>query len=93
MKFEWDEEKERVNIVKHHISFSTAARVFNDPYYVEMYDFEHSVSEDRYIVIGMVKEVLFVIYTERGDITRLISARLANAEERRIYYDQNIYFE
>lgn len=54
-----------------------------------MYDFEHSDNEDRYIAIGMVNDVLFVVFTERSDSIRIISARLATNIERRIYYDQN----
>ena len=55
MKFEWDEEKNIINKEKHKISFETAAYVFDDPYYIEMFDFEHSVDEDRYIAIGKVE--------------------------------------
>ena len=80
LKFEWDEEKDLINLKKHGISFETAAYVFQDEYYIEMYDFEHSIEEDRYIAIGMV-----------GEAIRLISARIATERERRLYYDQNIY--
>lgn len=90
MIFEWDEEKNAVNIEKHKISFETAAHVFYDPAYIEMYDFEHSVDEDRYIAIGRVGDILFVVFTERKENIRLISARLATEAERRLYYDQDI---
>ena len=46
-----------------------------------MYDFEHSTEEDRYIAIGCVGEVLFVVFTERKENIRLISARLATESE------------
>lgn len=72
LKFEWDEDKERINRQKHGISFKTAALVFED--------------EDRYITIGMAGEVLFVVYTERKETIRIISARLATARERSLYY-------
>lgn len=91
LSFEWDEEKDRINREKHGISFETASYVFQDEYYIEMYDFEHSIEEDRYIAIGRVGELLFVVFTERGEKIRLISARLATERERRLYYDQNIY--
>ena len=65
MKFEWDEHKNFINKEKHKISFETAAYVFDDPYYIEMYDFEHSVEEDRYIAIGKVGDVLFVVEEEK----------------------------
>lgn len=92
MKFEWDENKNILNKEKHKISFETAAFVFDDPYYIEMFDFEHSINEDRYIAIGKVGDVLFVVFTERRDTIRLISARLATNAEREIYYDQDIYY-
>lgn len=90
MKFEWDENKNTINKYKHKISFETAAYVFSDPYYIEMFDFEHSLEEDRYIAIGKVGDVLFVVFTERKDTIRLISARLATDAERRLYYDQDL---
>ena len=52
MEFEYDEEKNRKNIAKHGISFRNAARVFFDYDRIEMYDDEHSESEDRYDTIG-----------------------------------------
>ena len=91
MKFEWDEQKNKLNKAKHGISFETAALVFYDENYIEMFDFEHSQEEDRYVAIGRVGEVLFVVFTERRENIRLISARLANEKERRLYYDQGIY--
>lgn len=75
-----------------HISFETAAYVFEDESYIEMYDFEHSMDEDRYIAIGCVGDALFVVFTERKENLRLISARLANDVERRLYYDQDIHY-
>lgn len=91
LKFEWDEEKDQINRWKHGISFETAAYVFQDKHYIEMYDFEHSNDEDRYIAIGMVGDLLFVVFTERGESIRLISARLATERERRLYYEQDFY--
>lgn len=88
--FEWDENKNAINKQKHKISFETAAYVFEDPNYIEMYDFEHSIEEDRFIAIGMVGDILFVVFTERKENIRIISARLATDEERRLYYDQDI---
>lgn len=85
LEFEWDAEKERLNIKKHGISFTMAAKVFCDAGRIEIYDEAHSLHEDRYITIGWAGEVLFVVYTERTPRIRLISARLATARERRIY--------
>ena len=80
--FEWDDEKERINIRKHGISFFDAMGVFDDEFKIEDYDREHSIEEDRWWIIGLVDDVLFVVYTERGDATRIISARPATKQER-----------
>lgn len=85
--FEWDEEKAKTNLNKHGVSFETAAKVFFDQNRIEIYDEAHSHGdEDRFITIGMAGEVLFVVYIERQPNIRLISARLATARERRLYY-------
>lgn len=87
--FQWDSEKAALNWKKHTVSFEDAALVFADDNRIERYDSSHSEDEDRYITIGKVKSVLFVIYTERGEndeIIRLISARKATPEERKDYY-------
>ncbi len=89
MRFEWDEQKEESNIRKHHISFNIAKRVFNDVNRIEIYDIQHSIDEDRYNTIGIVENVLFVVYTERKETIRLISARLATEKERSLYYDNS----
>lgn len=83
---EWDTSKNAANIIKHGVSFETAAYIFNDVNRIEMYDDEHSESEDRYYTIGKVGSVLFVVYTERGEIIRLISARKASKKEEEMYY-------
>lgn len=90
MLFEWDDEKEKTNIKKHKIDFTTASFVFDDENRLEIFDDSHSVDEDRYITIGLVNQTLVVItvvYTERVQRIRLISARKATGEERRMYYD------
>ena len=83
---EWDENKNQINIRKHGISFETAALVFADEERIEYYDKLHSLDEDRYVVLGCVQGVLYVVYTMRDEAARLISARLATSTERKIYY-------
>lgn len=81
--FEYDEAKNRMNIEKHGISLRTAARVFFDYDRIEMYDEEHSETEDRYNTIGdasagavignlgvKASDILFVVYTERETVTQ-----------------------
>lgn len=90
MIFEWDSEKERINIKKHGLDFSTAARVFKDENRLEIYDELHSDFEERYITIGVIDNIAYVVvvvYTERGEAIRIISARKATNNERRMYND------
>lgn len=84
---EWDDRKNEINKRKHGISFETAAHVFEDINRIEYFDEAHSADEDRFIVIGLVRKVLFVVYTDRGDATRIISARKATKAETEVYYD------
>ena len=83
---EWDNDKNEENIKKHGLAFETAELVFSDEYRVELFDETHSADEERYITLGMVEDILFVVYTLRGERYRLISARVATTRERQIYY-------
>ena len=88
MKFEWDSSKNNSNKNKHGISFEEAIEVFTDSNAIEIYDENHSENEDRYKVIGMLQNRLIVIsliFTERGETIRVISARKADKEEKDIY--------
>lgn len=90
MIFEWDDKKEKINIVKHGIDFSIAALVFQDENRIEFFDETHSLLEDRYITIGEINGIaviVMVVYTERENAIRLISARKATKREWRLYYD------
>ncbi|GHT63880.1 hypothetical protein FACS1894110_02490 [Spirochaetia bacterium] len=82
----WDDNKNRKNIEKHGVDFELAQDVFDDPHRMERRDDDHSDKEERRQTIGMVRQMLFVVYTERGDDTLLITARKAEPHERRIYY-------
>lgn len=87
--FEWDSAKASVNRRKHNISFETACEVFFDPF-VCAGDEQMVDSELRETVIGLTVDwqLLYVAYTIREDIVRLISARLANRYQRKIYEDR-----
>jgi uncharacterized DUF497 family protein len=85
---EWDDNKNQLNIRKHGISFATAALVFADEERIEYYDRLHSLEEDRYVILGCVQGILYVVYTMRGEAARLISARRATPWERKIYYGE-----
>lgn len=88
LKFVWDSEKAEKNFRKHRIHFEDAARVFLDDYRFDDYDEFHSDFEERIKTVGFVRNVLAVIYTERGDRNRIISARRADREEEAEYFGQ-----
>lgn len=88
--FEWNEQKSILNLRKHGIAFEEATEVFLDDNRLEMYDAKHSYDEDRFIAIGKVRKVLFVVYVERGTNIRIVSARLATKREERLYYGDGI---
>jgi uncharacterized DUF497 family protein len=85
--FEWDDDKNKLNQKMHGISFEDAKFVFNDPHKVILPDLYHSGKEERWLVIGIINKVLFVVFTERDEKIRLISARTATKAEERLYYD------
>ena len=83
----WDSEKARLNIQKHGISFETAQYVFSDPERLWRLDRseDNTAREERWQSLGKVRKVLFVVYEECGENKRIISARLADKNERRSY--------
>jgi uncharacterized DUF497 family protein len=85
---EYDSKKDSLNWKKHKIHLATAALVFNDPMRIERRDDSpnNTSGEERTQTLGRAGKVLFVVYTERGEVTRLISARPANGPEKRSYY-------
>ena len=87
MRFEWHPEKAAKNLHKHKVSFAEAATVFEDDLSVTIDDPDHSGDEDRYITIGLSNRgrLLMVAHTERGDDTRIISARELTFAEREAY--------
>lgn len=86
-EFEWDAGKAASNLRKHSVAFADAQRVFDDAFAVHEFDLDAGYGEQRMIVIGMVNGVLLtVVYAERGERTRLISARKATKHEQLDYY-------
>lgn len=87
--FEWDDAKAAQNLAKHGVSFEDAKGVFRDPFAIELLDDRQDYGEDRYILIGMsAANVLVVVYTDRNDKHRIISARKAEPNERKFYHDE-----
>ncbi len=87
--FEWDPRKASANFKKHGVSFDEAQSVFYDENAVQFFDDEHSVSEERFLLLGMsiTARLLLVCHCERGegDTIRIISARPATKRESSFY--------
>lgn len=94
MKFEWDSEKERINVQKHGITFDQAAYVFADPFALNKYDDEYSEEEDRWLLMGktLSEIIIVVVHTftdyEGIEYVRIISARKATKREQQEYYQR-----
>jgi len=90
MEFQWDSLKNQANIMEHGISFEEASELFElpDDLILEVYDYKHSLNEDRIISIGPIhRGVIVVVSVERneGNVIRLISARFATKREQQRY--------
>jgi len=94
MQFEWSDEKNKLNIKKHHISFEEAKEVFLDPLHISKLDHRFDYFEERWITLGTTTEdkilvVANMFFNDEGkEIIRIISARKANQKER-IFYEQH----
>lgn len=85
--FVWDLRKERINIYKHRISFTTAAKTFTDPNRKIFTDSKHSEREERYFCIGKVdNKILTVRFTYRSGRIRIIGAGYWRKGRR--YYEE-----
>jgi uncharacterized DUF497 family protein len=88
VRFEWDGNKDRANILKHGIGFDEARKVFSDPFVIVRQD-RVVQGEQRLHAIGHVGRVLLVVHTVReeglGAIIRIVSARKATPTERKLY--------
>ena len=91
LQFQWDPHKESKNKHKHKIVFKEAASVFADFLSASMPDPDHSMEEDRFIIVGYSnrRRPLMVSYTERGNQIRIISARKLTPVER-VQYEETI---
>ena len=89
MQFEWDSAKAAANAAKHNLTFEEAATAFGDPLSITIPDPDHSHTEDRFVLLGetLSGTLVVVVYAEREDNVRIISARRATPQERRNYED------
>jgi len=90
LKFDWNKSKAKDNYAKHGVSFELAKKVFKDPFAVEFLDDRQDYGEERFVIIGIVDgHILYVAYTERKDVIRIISARRATKHEQETYLQEN----
>jgi uncharacterized DUF497 family protein len=87
MQFQWDPRKAKLNVAKHSVSFEEATTAFRDPLSVTAADPDHSEDEKRLITFGVSSQgrLLQISHTERGELIRIINARLATKREKKIY--------
>jgi uncharacterized DUF497 family protein len=90
LRFEWDPRKAEISRAKHEVSFEEAVSVFGDPLGRITDDPRHSETEERYVLLGQSarRRLLAVMFTERGQAIRLVSARKATRRERREYEEK-----
>ncbi len=90
MRFIWDQNKNLANINKHKISFEEARTVFFDDNARLIPDPEHSITEERFIILGITNKLRLLVvvhtYKENDDVIRIISARKATKTETKYYY-------
>lgn len=91
LRFEWDIEKNEINKRKHQISFEEARTVFYDEDAKVIDDPEHSIEEERFIILGLSKRANLLVvchcYRASETVIRIISARKATKRESRQYFD------
>ena len=89
--FEWDPQKNEINKRKHGISFEAAKEVFYDELAILFDDPDHSVDEERFLIIGSLKtEQICIVshcYRDNESRIRIISARRATRSEKKAYFD------
>jgi len=87
LRFLWDPRKAVSNERQHGVGFPEATTVFDDPLSVTIADPDHSLEEQRFLLLGQStrRRVLVVAHSERGESIRIISVRRVNRRERRIY--------
>jgi uncharacterized DUF497 family protein len=86
LQFDWDEGKRRANLAKHGVDFLEAAAIFDNPT-LEKLDDREDYGEERLVAIGRCRaEILRVVYTDREEVRRIISAQKATRRQREEYY-------
>ncbi len=92
LRFTWDPAKAATNARKHGVTFEEAVSAFGDPLSVTVPDPDHSVGEERFVLVGRSarSRLLVVVHTQDGLTVRLISARRANRREHHAYEEEDL---
>ena len=87
LTFDWDKENIGKNWVKHKVTNKESEEVFLDPKVIISEDTKHSQTEKRWLILGKTKndKYLALIFTKRDSKVRIISARVMNKKEKRLY--------
>ena len=87
MDFEWNHQKVEINFQKHGVTFDEASTVFGDSLSLTFPDHEHSIQEERYLIIGLSSKnrILVISHIYRDESIRIISARQATKREQKFY--------
>lgn len=92
LEFEWDKKKDNSNIKKHGVSFDEAKTAFYDEYAIQFYDPEHSKDENRFLLLGTSFKLNALVvchcFREEEKIVRIISARIADKKEQKVYWSE-----
>ena len=85
IEFEWDPNKAQINFKKHGVTFEEAAEVFFDPFYQVGNATDNEENREFILGYSLAYRLLLVVYLERGQRTRIISARPASRQEKNLY--------
>ena len=90
LRFDWDEQKQKINIRKHGVSFEEARTAFYDENAIQYFDPDHSEDKDRFLLLGLsIKPQILVVchcFRESETLVRIISARKADKSEEQVYW-------
>lgn len=93
ISFVWDDIKAQINLEKHGVSFEEAKSVFDDEQALLIFDPDHSMDEERFVILGLSDAAHLLVvchcYREQGEQIRIISARKATKNESRTYKERS----
>lgn len=90
--FEWDENKNHSNQLKHGVSFEFAQNAFDDPYRIIIRDLEHGANEERFFCLGKIDDsILTVRFCYRDMKIRIFGAGFWRQGKKRYEKENNLH--